>query len=258
MWGPTVTVVAAIYFAYLAVVAILRLKLIPAFLSVATILCISIVGMPHVMPLVYLLVGYWLPGMVVGAPNVRVEQRLLDFDRALLGPQALARFESTAPRIVIEYLEFAYLLCYAVVPAGYAYLLLSTADAMAVDRYWQIVLLASFCCYGVLPWIPTRVPRVVERRTSAARSWTRRVNVAVLDRASVQWNTFPSGHSAASMAAALAVGGDAPLAGGVFGVVAVSIAVGSVVGRYHYVADAIAGAVVAVAAFVMVSAARGL
>ena len=49
-----------------------------------------------------------------------------------------------------------------------------------------------------------------------------------------------------------------PLAGVVLGMVAVSIAAGSVVGRYHYAADAIAGAVVAVLAFVMASAARGL
>ena len=82
--------------------------------------------------------------------------------------------------------------------------------------------------------------------------------MAVLNRASVQWNTFPSGHTAASLATALAVAGDIPVAGVVFGVVAVSIAAGSVVGRYHYAADALAGAVVAVIALVMVTAARGL
>ncbi len=49
-----------------------------------------------------------------------------------------------------------------------------------------------------------------------------------------------------------------PLAGLVLAVVAVSIAAGSVVGRYHYAADAIAGAAVAVLAFVTASAVRGL
>ena len=65
-------------------------------------------------------------------------------------------------------------------------------------------------------------------------------------------------HTAASLATALAVASDMPLAGLVMAVVAVSIAAGSVVGRYHYAADAIAGAAVAVLAFVMAFAVRGL
>jgi hypothetical protein len=60
------------------------------------------------------------------------------------------------------------------------------------------------------------------------------------------------------VATALAVAGDIPLAGLVLGVVAVSIAAGSVVGRYHYAADAVAGALMAIAALVMASVARGL
>ena len=82
--------------------------------------------------------------------------------------------------------------------------------------------------------------------------------MAVLNRASVQWNTFPSGHTAASAATALAIASDSPVAGFAFAAIAVSIAAGSVVGRYHYAADAITGGVAAAAAFVMVSAVRGL
>ncbi len=84
------------------------------------------------------------------------------------------------------------------------------------------------------------------------------LNLRVLDRASVQWNTFPSGHTAASVAAALAVGSSIPQAGVVLGVLAVSIAIGSVVGRYHYTADAITGALIAVLAFVTANVAHGL
>jgi membrane-associated phospholipid phosphatase len=124
--------------------------------------------------------------------------------------------------------------------------------------FWSVVLLASFVCYGLLPWLPTRAPRALEPNPACARSSVRRLNAAILDRASVQWNTFPSGHTAASLATALAVGRHDPLAGVVFGVVAASIAVGSVVGRYHYAADAVAGALVAIAAFVTANAARAL
>jgi membrane-associated phospholipid phosphatase len=250
--------VAAAYFAYLAGLAIARLKPPPAVLSIATLLSIVIVGLPHLMPLVYLLLGYWLPALIVREPNVRFERRLLDIDSRLFGPDGLARFERSAPRPVIEYLELAYLLCYAVVPAGFVWLLLAGHGADAIDRFWSIVLLASFLCYGLLPWLPTRAPRAIEASRGAGRSSIRRVNMAVLDRASVQWNTFPSGHTAASVATALAVAAEMPLAGLVLGVVAVSIAAGSVVGRYHYASDAVAGALVAIVALVTVSVARGL
>jgi membrane-associated phospholipid phosphatase len=73
--------------------------------------------------------------------------------------------------------------------------------------------------------------------------------VRVLRSVSVGWNTFPSGHAAASVATALAVGARMPVAGAVFGVIAIAICIGSVTGRYHYAADAAAGVVFAVAAF---------
>jgi membrane-associated phospholipid phosphatase len=250
--------VAAAYFVYLAILAIARLKLRPAALAIATLVSILTIGMPGVMPLVYLLVGYWLPALVVRKPNLRFEQRLLNVDRRLFGAGGLARFERRAPRAVVEYLELAYLLCYAVVPGGYACLRLAGRDAGAIDRFWSVVLLAAFLCYGLLPWIPTRAPRAIEPPRDAAGSSIRQMNLAVLNRASVQWNTFPSGHTAASLATALAVGREMPLAGVALGILAVSIAAGSVVGRYHYAADAIVGAVVAVLAFVTAAAVRGL
>jgi PAP2 superfamily len=253
-----VTGVAAAYFVYLTGMAIARRRLRPAVLSLATLVSILTIGMPGVVPLLYLLVGYWLPALIVDTPDRRFEQRLLDADRRLFGREGLSRFERRAPRAIIEYLELAYLLCYAVVPAGYACLLLTGHDADAIDRFWSVVLLAAFPCYGLLPWMPTRAPRAIEPPRGATRSSFRELNLAVLNRASVQWNTFPSGHTAASLATALAVGREMPLAGLVLGVVAVSIAAGSVVGRYHYAADAIVGAVVAVMAFVMAAAARGL
>ena len=73
----------------------------------------------------------------------------------------------------------------------------------------------------------------------------------MLDRGSVQLNTFPSGHTAGVLAAALAVGAHLPPAGAALGVIALGVAVGSVVGRYHYAADAITGAAVALAAFAL-------
>lgn len=261
----------AVYFAYLAGMAVARRRWRPAALSLAALVSLSTIGMASIMPLVYLLAGYWLPAMLVRETNERLERRLLDVDHTLFGADGLERFANGAPRLLIEYLELAYLLCYAVVPAGFALLLLTGNEVArpmssptaawggdTLDMFWSVVLLAAFVCYGLLPWLPTRAPRAIEPPLRAARSSMRALNLAVLSRASVQWNTFPSGHTAASLATALAVGIHMPLAGVALGVVALSIAAGSVVGRYHYAADAIIGAAVAVLAFVMVAAARGL
>jgi membrane-associated phospholipid phosphatase len=73
----------------------------------------------------------------------------------------------------------------------------------------------------------------------------------VLGVASVQLNTFPSGHAAASLATALAVGARLPLVGLSLGLLALAIALGSVAGRYHYAADALTGAGLAFLAFVI-------
>ena len=242
------------YFGYLAVMALARRRLVPLIASLLTLACVLLVRMPHVMPLVYLLLGYWVPALLVGAAHGSFERRLLNFDHAIFGRDGLQHFARRAPRAVVEYFELAYLLCYAVVPIGFGWLVLNGLEAHS-EFFWSTVLLASFACYGVLPWLPTRAPRAIEPISVRRPSVMRTLNLAVLDRASVQWNTFPSGHTAASAATALAVGRVSPEAGVALGVVALSIALGSVFGRYHYAADALAGALVALAAFATASGA---
>jgi membrane-associated phospholipid phosphatase len=244
------------YFAYLAMLASVsavpgRQRAQVVLGSAAVIAAMTAFGMPHLMPLVYLLVGYWLPARLVAAPKLYVEKWLLGIDHRLFGHDIPKRF-SQLPRALIEYLELSYLLCYAVVPAGFAWLVLAGFREEA-DQFWSVVLLSAFLCYGLLPLLPTRAPRALEGERTRTHSSVRRLNLAVLGRASVQWNTFPSGHTAASLATALAVGVHVPEAGIVLGIVAVSIAVGSVVGRDHNGADAIAGAVVALLAFLTAS-----
>ena len=248
-------VVTLAYFGYLAAMAMARRRPKPLIGSLLMLSWVFFVGMGGVLPALYLLAGYWLPALLVVAPNAPLERRLLIFDHSLFGPKGLDAFASKAPRLLIEYFELAYLLCYAVVPVGFGWLVFAGFQDRA-GMFWSTVLLASFSCYGLLPLLPTRAPRAVQPPLPRRPSVIRHLNHLVLDRASVQWNTFPSGHTAASVATALAVGSLSPVAGMAFGVVALSIAIGSVVGRYHYLADAIAGALFAVAAFVTASAAH--
>ena len=156
-----------------------------------------------------------------------------------------------------EYLELTYLLCYPLVPLAFGVLYFGAPNPAnlepSADSYWTAVLLAVFSCYGLLPWLPTRPPRALAPDNSRSRSSIRWLNHVILHRASIQANTFPSGHVAAALASALAVGALFPAAGLIIGVLALSIAVAAVVGRYHYAADVVLGALVAVLAFAVSS-----
>jgi len=201
------------------------------------------------LPGVYLLAGYWLPAQLPRRPAPGLQARLEATDRRLF-EAGLGRLLDRSPRLLLEYLEAAYLCCYGIVPAGLAWLYCGGHQEQA-DAFWTAVLLAALPCYALVAWFETRPPRSLEPVpvVRPRRLAIRRLNLAVLDRASIGLNTFPSGHAAASFAAALAVGAVMPAAGAALGVLALSIALGSVAGRYHYALDSAYGALAAVAAF---------
>lgn len=200
-----------------------------------------------------LLGGYWLSGFFFRAPQPWLEQALLASDRRVFDALGLNRALGAAPRWVLELLEASYAADYLVVGAGA--LITAAAGLPAVAAYWALVLAAELACYAALPWLRSRPPRVLEGPGVMARRAPalRRLNVAILDRASVQANTLPSGHVAGAVAAALAVWPVHAGAGAVLAGAAVLIAVAAAAGRYHYVVDCVTGALVAVAAWVMVA-----
>lgn len=200
-------------------------------------------------PLAYVLALYWMPAHLVLPIDARAQRRLTAFDDrwAVDLVAAVAR----APRWLVELLELAYLLCYPLLPAGFIVLAVLTSDDRAVDGYWTSVVIAAALSYGWLPWIRTHPPRQLESAIPGPSSAIRRLNDLVLHNASVQLNTFPSGHTATSTAAALAVVAGSAGAGAVFCVMLVLIAVACVVRRYHFLADVLAGGVVGVVAFLL-------
>ena len=152
-----------------------------------------------------------------------------------------------------EYFELSYLLVYVAVPAGAVTLALG-GHADQIGRFWTVVLLAEFACYGMLPWIQTRPPRVLEDVEAWGHQRPRtRSTPQSRDRQSRQHpgQHEPSGHAAGAFATALAVGATMPAAGAVFLFLAVSIAIATVVGRYHYVIDTVLGLLVAVVSWLV-------
>jgi hypothetical protein len=203
------------------------------------------------LPALWLVLGYWLPGGLLHEPMPGVEAWLRASDRWMQEkPWAWAR---TPPAWLSAVLELAYFLVHAFVPAGF--LILAIAGLDASEHFWTPVLLAGYACYGTLPWLQARPPRLVETvddpdadadGNRAAPAQVRGWNEWLLDLVSVKANTFPSGHVAVALAVALVVFDLLPVAGLIFVPAALLIAAATVVRRYHYTADAALGLVVAV------------
>jgi hypothetical protein len=288
--------IALVYFAYLALAAWAaprirlrrRVEVSVAAVAMFVLICATVRVpaaiaaawlLPVWMPIVWLLVGYWLPAGLWRGPMPRVEAWLLASD-GWLRREPFARLHgAAAPRAWLRLLEAAYLLVHAMVPAGLAVLLTvrdTVGPARAAELFWIPTLLAGYSCYGTLPWLQTRPPRLVEsaidpprassttrddhapggrepggrnpgERHDASAPAVRRWNLALLDRLGVRANTFPSGHAAVALVIALFVFHVAPRAGlpaairPAFALLAALIALATVLCRYHYTADTLLG-----------------
>jgi membrane-associated phospholipid phosphatase len=192
------------------------------------------------LPPALLLLGYWTSGALFVEPMPAVERLLRRTDGAL----AVRDTAAAIPRIIAELLECAYSAVYALIPLALA-LHLGLGRAPNPERFWTIVLVTDYLCFAALAWIQTRPPRALEPGEPWCAS-CRGFNLRLLGATSVQVNTFPSGHAAEALAAALLV---ADTTGFVFAamlVAALAVSAGAVYGRYHYALDAITGWIVAV------------
>jgi membrane-associated phospholipid phosphatase len=213
-------------------------------------------------PALLVLVAYRESGLLLTPdPSHHLDYLFIQGDRILLQSRFVqAVLQAGAPWLE-RYLELAYLLCYPLVPLGVGAVHLAIQRSavnnpaaqvkLAMDDFWATVLLATLFCYAVYPFFPLTPPRVLfgdvpgPHVEPLLRQW----NFLLLDHYSVQACIFPSGHVAAVTAVALAVRKHAPRLGGLFLFLAASVASATVYGRYHYAADAVAGALVGVAAY---------
>src|SRR5262245_43684407 len=167
----------------------------------------------------------------------------MNWDRRLLGDPST--YFSRWPRPLLALLEFAYMGCFVLIPAGFLVLVLGGHAAMA-DRYWTLVVGAELASFATLAFVQTRPPWAIERKPMLADPATHELAGRMVQTFTIHANTFPSGHVAGSMAVAFAVSGAMPLAGAALLVVATTVAVATVAGRYHYTIDAIAGFLLAI------------
>ena len=199
-----------------------------------------------VVPPALLLMAYWTSGLLYRAPMPAAERTLCRIDE-LLRVRSIA---AATPRLVAELLELAYLAVYPVIPLALI-IHVATSDVPDPSRFWTVILVTDYLCFGMLPWIQTRPPRALETEPPWSARF-RAFNLRLLGKTSIQVNTFPSGHAAEALAALLLVLEAPPVLVGWMLINAGAISAAAVLGRYHFAADILVGWVVALVVWLAV------
>ena len=189
------------------------------------------------LPAVLMPMVYWQAGWFSGRVNTNFQIRLQRLDQKLLGGWMWSMAAKSSYRWVAASLELAYVSCYVLVPMGLAVLYLAGLQRHSTE-YWSVALLATYPCYVFTAFFPTHPPRLIE--ANSAHTFTgniRRFNLWVVGRFTTELNTFPSAHVTATLGSSLVLFSLLPTIGLVFVLVSIGIALGAVLGRYHYAAD---------------------
>lgn len=199
------------------------------------------------LPAVLMLIPYWQTGQFFLGPNEKMQAWLMQSDRRLWNFAShtglrLGRFAHLS-------MEWAYMLCYPLPLLGLATLYAAGLSREA-DSFWAFVLLPTYVCYAMTPFVPAMPPRFLEsehRKSQATKS--KIFNLWIQKHGSIHAISFPSAHVAASLAISLFLLHKVPAAGIFFLVISFWIAVAAVVERYHYAVDVVLGAVLTLAMY---------
>lgn len=193
---------------------------------------------------------YWQAGWFTGKINRGFQTKLQALDRRLLSSW-ISILKKPGYRWIVAALELAYLSCYVLVPMGLAVLYLGGLKRHATD-YWSVVLLSTYPCYAFTAFVPTEPPRTVDVKPAATPAGKiRRFNMWIVRWFSIQLNTFPSAHVTATLGGSLVLLHFLPTTGLVFFVISIGIALGAVLGRYHYAADVLVAAALTVVVYLV-------
>ena len=181
-----------------------------------------------------------------------LEETWVAWDRVVLRGGAAAVIESIGP-ILPSILEISYALVYALAPFVVV-MLYVYGRREKVDQFLSIFAVAVLLCYAQFPFWPSDPPRVVFIGEDLPSYLTvfRRFNLWMLGNYGMHTSVFPSAHVAGAFAAgfgALRALPERRWVGRFLLVIASLIAIGTVYGRYHYLADAVAGLLVALVVF---------
>jgi membrane-associated phospholipid phosphatase len=206
------------------------------------------------MLLAYREMGWFAPS----THSMALESAWESWDKVLLnGWHVKSAIEFLGP-VLPSWLEVAYLLVYSI-PSFCLAMLYVYKRRERANAFLFNFLLGILLCYSLFPLFPSEPPRTVFAGQDLPSFLTpfRRLNLWLLGGYGIHTSVFPSAHVAGAFSGAFAMVRLLPehrWVGRFMTVLAISIAIATVYGRYHYGADATAGFVVAVAAQAVSSA----
>ncbi len=183
-----------------------------------------------------------------------LEGKWVTWDRLFLNGGAKAAIEVFGP-VLPSVLEVSYSLVYTLGPISLAALYLYRRRDR-VDRFLIIFVTGVLLCYAQFPFWPSEPPRTLfaGQDFPAFDTIFRRFNFWLLGNYGIHTSVFPSAHVGAAFAAAFGMSRALPerkwLGRALFGI-ALFIALATVYGRYHYLADAAAGLLMAIVALAL-------
>jgi membrane-associated phospholipid phosphatase len=251
------------YFSYVALISASQLAVLVLFLAVALVAVLAY-GESHGdreffsiardwVPLVFTLMAYremdWFTPL---AWDHHLELRWIEWDRSLLYGWGIQRAMESLGELLPSYLEFCYLLVYAVGPFTVAVLYLERRR----DRVNQVLflyLLGTLLAYALFPYFPSQPPRTLfgDSDLPSVITALRRFNLWIVNGYGIHSSVFPSAHVSSAFSAAWALLlylPDRKRYGVGMLIYAASVAVAAVYGRYHYAVDVVAGFVVSLMA----------
>jgi membrane-associated phospholipid phosphatase len=185
-----------------------------------------------------------------------LELRWLEWDRKLLYGAGLQHAIEGLGALLPAYLELCYVLVYAVGPIAVA-LLYGQRRRDLVNRFLMVYLAGTLLVYALLPYFPSDPPRTLFAGTDMPNVITpvRQLNLWIVSGYGIHSSVFPSAHVSSAFSAAWALFWLLPEKqrfGWMMLAYAVSVAVATIYGRYHYAADAAAGFGVSIIAALMI------
>jgi len=177
-----------------------------------------------------------------------LESRWIVWDRLVLHGGAKAAIEAFGP-VLPSILEIAYTLVYTLAPFSIVVLYLY-GERKRVDQFLFIFVLTVLMCYAQFPFWPSEPPRVVffGQDLPLYQTVFRRFNLWMLGNYGIHTSVFPSAHVAGGFATTFGMRQTMPelkWLNRLLLAIAVLIALATVYGRYHYLADATTGFVIA-------------
>jgi membrane-associated phospholipid phosphatase len=255
------------YFSYVALISPTRSPLLVLLLAIALVAVLAY-GESRGNPLFFSIARDWAPLLLTLiayremdwftplAWDHHLEFRWIEFDRSLLYRWGLQHAIESIGAVLPSYLEFCYLLVYAVGPFTVTVLYLEHRRTR-VNQVLLLYLLGTLLAYALFPYFPSQPPRTLFGDSDLPTVMTaiRRFNLWIVNGYGIHSSVFPSAHVSSAFSAGWALLLYLPNRkryGVGMLIYAASVSVAAVYGRYHYAVDVLAGLGVSlVAAFIV-------